>query len=115
MFDLKSLQKLGTEKNILLFQYHKIKRDALKGIETFVNTANRNFKKAGTPIKFEIFIDQVFNNKNVVIAEKVYLNLKDDEGIFSKLDNNIIQNMVFEYLFHMLGMYVNELEDLEDE
>lgn len=115
MFDLKTLQKLSTEKNVFLFQYNRIKPDTLKGINVFVNTANKNFRKIGTPVRFEIFIDQVFDKKDKVIAERVYLNLKDDQGIFDKLDNNIIQNMTFEFLFHILGMYASELEELEDE
>lgn len=115
MFDLKGLEKLGTEKNVLLFQYHKIKRDTLKGIQTFVTNANSNFQKIGTPIRFEIFVDQVFDKQDRVVAERVYLNLKDDKDIFLKLNNSTIQNMIFEYLFHMLGMYANEVEELEDE
>ncbi len=79
-----------------------------------ITTLTSSLKALFSTRKVEIFIDQVFDEDDEVIAERVYLCLKDDKGVFGKLDNKTIQNMTFEYLFHMLGMYATALEN-EDE
>lgn len=114
MVDIKDLETLISDKYVFLFQYQKIKPDTVRGLETFISKANENFQKVKNPLRFEIFIDQIFNEEDEVIGERVYLHMIDDISIFKKLENKTIQNMVFEYLFHMLGQYANDWET-EDE
>lgn len=113
MYEL--LERLRTEKKIFLFQFSKIGKTTIKGVDTFLSTSNGNFAKLGVNVKFDILFDPIFSNKNDIIGQKVYLCLKDEENYFSNFDDKILQHMIMEFLFHVIGLLVEEMEKIKNE